>query len=723
MTEFRREMEQEGFSPGEFVERLAWRTVTSGGDFDAEVLHNTFSGAMDDLRGVLEMQRIKCTQLEGILTKEEHHLRTRLMLLLHRNSSSAENLGLLEKKVNTVATKVVHLGDQLESVNLPRQRTSEAAKLMKHLADFLQPGTILLSDIFRDKEKLYDAAEIIQKLQIIAQDLSSSGSSSAKFDAAVKKINQKYDEIERMLIEDFVNAQVIDDRDKMKQITHILYNFKGYSQCVNAFIQQSQVGAFKAKDVFDDVVVVCDQYKPMVDQVFPNPGHVMGKFVVHIFQDRIQETVTNQLYEKQITQDKFLRNLAILYSKTKKIVKQLDSFDLGNDMSFLQKITEQIFRPHLESYVSVEIKYLQTKCFHILAAYYDKLGHQKRAIQSSFQDFRRDIQAVIGTRANINIAQIENYGGETFLSEEVAINLLQESRMAYSRCDLLSRRSDVPLNASQIFDILSQSLLKEHVDYALELGLQGIPIPEAKNQPEIYFFAVVKSCNAIVHLYEKEFVDSLLPLISASPKLSECMEKKNAVLEQIEMKLDAGLDRSIDTIVGWVKVILQSEQNKKEYFRTETFNENEPLNAVSPACMKIVRFVNSQSAKMKDSIDGQNIEAVLLELGTRLHRVIYEHVLVFQYSSIGAVRILCDINEYLKCVKEFKIQIVTDIFETLKSLCNLFYELPKDLNRIFNHADLSKIDPSIRMNFVQLRTDFKTARLQLTISSNTNNKQ
>jgi hypothetical protein len=38
---------------------------------------------------------------------------------------------------------------------------------------------------------------------------------------------------------------------------------------------------------------------------------------------------------------------------------------------------------------------------------------------------------------------------------------------------------------------------------------------------------------------------------------------------------------------------------------------------------------------MKDSIDGQNIEAVLTELGTRLHRVIYEHVLLFQYSSIG----------------------------------------------------------------------------------------
>jgi hypothetical protein len=38
---------------------------------------------------------------------------------------------------------------------------------------------------------------------------------------------------------------------------------------------------------------------------------------------------------------------------------------------------------------------------------------------------------------------------------------------------------------------------------------------------------------------------------------------------------------------------------------------------------------------MKDSMDGKNAEAVLLELGTRLHRVIYEHVLQFQYSSIG----------------------------------------------------------------------------------------
>lgn len=58
---------------------------------------------------------------------------------------------------------------------------------------------------------------------------------------------------------------------------------------------------------------------------------------------------------------------------------------------------------------------------------------------SRFQDLRRDLQAVIGTRANINIAQIENYGGETFLAEELAIMILQDTKHAFLRCQLVSK--------------------------------------------------------------------------------------------------------------------------------------------------------------------------------------------------------------------------------------------------------------------------------------------
>jgi len=53
-------------------------------------------------------------------------------------------------------------------------------------------------------------------------------------------------------------------------------------------------------------------------------------------------------------------------------------------------------------------------------------------------ELRRDLQAVIITKANLHIGPaIENYGGETFLSQEVAINLMQEYKLAFKRCEMV----------------------------------------------------------------------------------------------------------------------------------------------------------------------------------------------------------------------------------------------------------------------------------------------
>lgn len=55
----------------------------------------------------------------------------------------------------------------------------------------------------------------------------------------------KYDEIERALIEEFVEAHRKDDVGRMKEIAAILSHFKGYTQCVDAFIEHSQSVIFK----------------------------------------------------------------------------------------------------------------------------------------------------------------------------------------------------------------------------------------------------------------------------------------------------------------------------------------------------------------------------------------------------------------------------------------------------------------------------------------------
>jgi len=52
---------------------------------------------------------------------------------------------------------------------------------------------------------------------------------------------------------------------------------------------------------------------------------------------------------------------------------------------------------------------------------------------------------------------------------------------------------------------------------------------------------------------------------SNTPKYSDYVFKKRILMEQIETKLDQGLDRSISAVIGWVKVYLQYEQKKTDY--------------------------------------------------------------------------------------------------------------------------------------------------------------
>lgn len=169
-------MFQDPFDPEEFVERLAWRTLndTIKDDgkifFDPTIVHETFLQAIKDLQILQERQQKKCDKLETALKDEEAKHILEILELQERNKHSIDLFHQLDERINLVATKVLHLGDQLESVNTPRARAVEAQKLMRHFSDFLSPGP-LTDPIFTDKSSvqisiLYICDYIIYKIKI-----------------------------------------------------------------------------------------------------------------------------------------------------------------------------------------------------------------------------------------------------------------------------------------------------------------------------------------------------------------------------------------------------------------------------------------------------------------------------------------------------------------------------------------------------------------------------
>ena len=83
-------------------------------------------------------------------------------------------------------------------------------------------------------------------------------------------------------------------------------------------------------------------------------------------------------------------------------------------------------------------------------------------------------------------------------------------------------------------------------------------------------------------------------------------------------------------MVSSVKTLFATHQKKSD-FRPE----DPGIPHQTEACQKVVTYVDQCRRVLDQSLDGKNLELVLLEFGIRLQRVIYEHIQQFVISEIG----------------------------------------------------------------------------------------
>lgn len=150
-SQYMEELEKSPYVVEDFVEKLFWRTNSvNSEEFDPEFLSETFTQTINDLKLLQERQQKKCEKLESALRDEQKIHARNIDKLLERHTISVEGFRLLDEKINSVASKIIHLGDQLENVNTPRTRTAEALKLLNHMSEFLIAGPVV-NDIFTNK--------------------------------------------------------------------------------------------------------------------------------------------------------------------------------------------------------------------------------------------------------------------------------------------------------------------------------------------------------------------------------------------------------------------------------------------------------------------------------------------------------------------------------------------------------------------------------------------
>ena len=58
------------------------------------------------------------------------------------------------------------------------------------------------------------------------------------------------------------------------------------------------------------------------------------------------------------------------------------------------------------------------------------------------QELKREMHGLIAARTNFNLAEIVDYGGKTFLSDDIAIMIIQEEREAFRKNHEYARKNE-----------------------------------------------------------------------------------------------------------------------------------------------------------------------------------------------------------------------------------------------------------------------------------------
>ena len=92
-------------------------------------------------------------------------------------------------------------------------------------------------------------------------------------------------------------------------------------------------------------------------------------------------------------------------------------------------------------------------------------------------------------------------------------------------------------------------------------------------------------------------------------------------------------------------------------------------------------------------------------------QLLYNDLKRFAVSDIGAIKLMRDLSEYQKAIRQFQVTSVEDQFDTLREISNVLLVLPQNLADVVQQLEKnSSVKHEEVVAFIKMRGDYKTAK-------------
>lgn len=307
------------------------------------------------------------------------------------------------------------------------------------------------------------------------------------------------------------------------------------------------------------------------------------------------------------------------------------------------------------------------------------------------------------TEQNPDNSDISESDGE--LDLKVIEKMLTWHAESVGRMIELSSPSEVPKNVFTLLKTLSESFCKGYIETALETSLAQFTSYDLKAEPDMKPMAVIKTSDMAMHLWQRYVTTVIIPLAASSVTIRREMSIfNNHILVRIESKINAVAKKALECVLSWLNASLAKQ--KKLDFKPKN-DELDFTRTHTEACEGCSNFLNATRQIVNVSLSGKNSEIFLTEVGVVFHSLLLEHLKKFPVSAMGGLMLTKDLAMYQDTIARFNIPGLSERFEMIRELGNVFVVQPSILKSYLSESSmLGRLDGKLLKPFFMMRADY-----------------
>lgn len=496
----------------------------------------------------------------------------------------------------------------------------------------------------------------------------------------------------------------------------------------------------------------------IVSQVFHNPTPVLRIFIQRVYAQLIQNKVSNLLtYSLSYGALAHVRVMHMLFQMINDFTKDLKDFFINNEFdndNELSGILDQCFYDLFIEFTSEnyyftrEKKNLEETIYNIVSkfnsyneksltnkslseaisnlnnmdhnlattekdSFVDKFGfkfiEKKRYDQfKEFMKTRLDVRRSSTSLDGEDLKERQEYTGLNLSLVETIIKTVVESIARV--LEIEPNRS--PEYALEILEILLFDFGKMYIEGGLEViydnAKQEANYSKINSVQEVNF----NFLNSFHLLGEILFIMSscikkiIIPCAVNNPTIRNRMiNLTNGYIKRCELSINIILSETID--LSYNKLNYYLSKQKKKDFVGDNITEDD-----TEACELVSEFMYDVFESLSKNLDNNNLLNVLNKIGDKFLNALLEHFKKFPVNSTGGIILTRDVIRYQSVIDKWEIPELSENFQILKEIGNLFTVHPNLINSLVTEGQLATLKPLTIRQYISKRTDFNPSYIE-----------